>query len=79
MADSCSLETPSDFKQVLQSLFESKEKVELIVDDGGWDRAAGFIKEIDLIKGTIVLDNGQNIQIEKIAAVNGVFKLGSTC
>lgn len=79
MVDSCSLETPSDFTQMLQSLFETKEKVELIVDDGGWDRASGLIMEIDLNKGTIVLDNAQNIQIEEIAAVNGVFKLGSTC
>ncbi|ANH80782.1 hypothetical protein A8C56_07130 [Niabella ginsenosidivorans] len=81
MNEYCSTDVVADFSEMLETLFRNKERAALIVDDNGWERAEGIIKELDVKEpgGTIVLDNGLSIAVSKIIAVNGTFKLGSAC
>ncbi|MBX3241171.1 MAG: hypothetical protein KIT80_16810 [Chitinophagaceae bacterium] len=81
MDDDCLIELPEDFRETLQLLFDSGSKVSLIVDNGGWERAEGFIQSVAFSdpQKSIVLDNGTVIDIAGIAAVNGLFKRGCIC
>lgn len=63
------------FLELLQSLFNSGEKVSLLIDDNGIIRAEGFIKAIhtDVEEPSIKLDNARKIVVKTIIAVNGTF------
>ncbi|WP_143104023.1 hypothetical protein [Thermoflavifilum thermophilum] len=66
--------TVSDAKRFLPMLkdcFEKRLPVSLIVDDGGLCRAEGYIDRMD--DTCLILEDGQLIRIEKLAAVNGIF------
>ncbi len=69
------LDKNETFLQQLERLFHAGEKVFLLIDDNGITRAEGLIRSIHL-KTTIPymeLDNGFNIAVKDIIALNGVF------
>lgn len=64
------------FLELLKAFYQSKEKVHLLVDSDGITREEGFIMNVsDRIPSSehIKMDNGLEIPVKKIIAVNGVF------
>lgn len=64
------------FLELLKAYYHSKEKVHLLVDDGGIAREEGFIMNMDdgsISSEYIEMDSGIKIPVKKIVAVNGVF------
>lgn len=81
MNDQCATDAVADFSAILNALFQNREKASLIIDDNGWERAEGVIHVLQVKEpgAHLVLDNGATIYISTIVAVNGIFKIGSTC
>lgn len=77
MDDDCGVDTPDDFDAALLLLFNTKQKVSLIVDNNGWEKTEGLIRQLDTQR--LVLEGGAIIDIAAIVAVNGIFKRGCTC
>ncbi|MCF3107911.1 hypothetical protein LL912_03885 [Niabella sp. CC-SYL272] len=77
----CTLDTADSFLELLKSHFEHQQKVSLLSDIGGWERAEGMVREIVQKEDAsyLVLDNGTTLDISKVIAVNGVFKTGCSC
>ena len=69
------LPTRTTFLELLNAAFQSGEKVHLLVDDNGLERAEGFIKAISANgeNSVIELESGLKIELNKIAAANGIF------
>jgi hypothetical protein len=64
------------FLELLKAYFHSKEKVHLLVDNDGITREEGFIVNVNdsqVSSEHIEMDNGIEIPVKKIIAVNGVF------
>jgi hypothetical protein len=64
------------FLELLKVFCQSKEKVHLLVDSDGITREEGFIVNINDSGPSskhIKMDNGLEIPVKKIIAVNGVF------
>lgn len=70
------LTTTETFLDMLKALHQSGQKAHLLIDDNGISRCEGFIKKMDSSNGTpfIELDNNTLITLDKIIAVNGVFR-----
>ena len=80
MNDQCATDAVADFNAILEALYQNKESASLIIDQDGWERAEGVIKVLQLeAPAYMVLDNEATIYISTIVAVNGIFKIGSTC
>ncbi len=77
MDDDCGVDTPENFDAALLLLFNKRQKVALIVDNNGWEKAEGFIRQLDAHR--LVLEGGATIDLPAIVAVNGIFKRGCTC
>jgi|GEM_PF-4933559 len=77
----CTLDTTDSFLDQLKAHQLQQEKVSLLLDVGGWERAEGMIREIGNKDGVdyLVLDNGASLNIATIVAVNGVFKTDCSC
>jgi hypothetical protein len=70
------LGTDESFIEMLTAANAAKEKVYMLVDDGGISRTEGYITEIkNGLTGPLVsLDGKTDISLSKIVAVNGVFR-----
>ncbi|MBO9573128.1 MAG: hypothetical protein J7497_13130 [Chitinophagaceae bacterium] len=77
----CTIDASDSFLELLKAERDRKQKVSLLIDDGGWERAEGVIREIITENGAnyLVLSDGARIDIAKIVAVNGVFKTDCSC
>ena len=64
------------FLELLKACFHLKEKVHLLVDNDGITREEGFIVNMNdshVSSEYIEIDNGTEIPVKKIIAVNGIF------
>ena len=63
------------FIEKLKTCYSSKEKVSMILDTGGLERAGGMIKEVhfDAQPPFIELNDGTKINVHTIVAINGTF------
>lgn len=63
------------FLELLKTLYQSKQKLHLLVDEDGITREEGFIVNINdsVSPEQIEMDNGTKISVKKIIAINGVF------
>lgn len=77
----CTIDNSDSFLGQLKTAWQSNQKVALILDDNGWERAEGMIGDIVGKDGRqyLVLSNGGTFDIAKIVAVNGVFKTQCSC
>ncbi|SDD68884.1 hypothetical protein [Niabella drilacis] len=77
----CTLDNTDSFLDQLKACKEQHQKVSVLSDLGGWERAEGMIREIVHRESAdyLVLDNGSILDIAKIVAVNGVFKTDCSC
>ncbi|AHF17423.1 hypothetical protein [Niabella soli] len=77
----CTIDASDSFLELLKAEKERQQKVSIIIDDNGWERAEGIISEIVNSNGGnyLVLDEGAPINVAKIVAVNGVFKTDCSC
>jgi len=64
------------FLEILESSFQQKEKVYLLLDENGIVRTEGFINAIqkDSPDTSIALESGKKIDLKTIVAVNGIFR-----
>ena len=64
------------FLELLTTSYKSGEKVSLLIDDGGMTRMEGIIKTINDGTSTPIIElaGGEVITLDKIIAVNGVFR-----
>ena len=64
------------FLELLTNSYKLGQKVSLLIDDGGMTRMEGVIKTINTNTSTptIELVNGGVTSLDKIVAVNGVFR-----
>ena len=69
------LNSNDSFADMLQKAFQAGEKVHLLFDDKGMTRAEGLIKRIELNNTApyIAIENGLQIAVKDIIAVNGIF------
>ena len=69
------LHTDETFLHLLNTSFQSGEKVNLLIDDGGISRMEGYIKAVNSTDqdSFIELDD-TTIELKKIVAVNGIFR-----
>jgi hypothetical protein len=74
----CRLTLNSDetFLELLNACYLSGEKIHLLVDDGGMERVEGFLKTItgNISAPIIEVDGVGQITLDKIVAVNGIFR-----
>jgi hypothetical protein len=70
------LNTDESFLEILNSSFTTRQKVYMLVDEEGISRIEGYIREIkkDLPVPLITIDDRKDISLDKIVAVNGVFR-----
>ncbi|MBO9684843.1 MAG: hypothetical protein J7502_19595 [Flavisolibacter sp.] len=64
------------FLELLKAFYHSKEKVHLLMDSNGIAREEGFIMNVNdssPSSESIKMDNGLEIPVKNIIAVNGVF------
>ncbi len=63
------------FLGILTQCMETGQKVDMILDDNGLTRAAGYIKSVDSVDGQsfLEMEDGRRIDISTVVAVNGVF------
>ena len=63
------------FLQLLQAAYDSKNKVNLLIDSDGLTRIEGVITclESENDQMIIALENGQRIPLMQLVAVNGIF------
>ena len=64
------------FLELLTTSYKSGEKVSLLIDDGGMTRMEGIINTINDGTSTPIIElaGGEVITLDKIIAVNGVFR-----
>jgi hypothetical protein len=64
-----------NFYEIILSLYQKKETINILYDDKGLTRANGSINYLseDKEHPYLVLDNGVQINIPSIVAVNGIF------
>jgi hypothetical protein len=69
------LNNNDSFVDMLENAFHAGQKVFLLFDDKGMTRAEGLIKRVELDKTPyyIEIENGLQIAIKDIIAVNGIF------
>jgi hypothetical protein len=69
------LPVKGNFYDIVFSLFQNKETVNILYDDNGITRANGKIMKLNEQKESpyLVLDNGIQINVNSIIAVNGIF------
>jgi len=69
------LPAKGSFHEIILSLYQKKETANILYDDNGLTRANGYIKYLTEQNefAYIVLDNGVQININSIVAVNGIF------
>ena len=69
------LATNESFIEKLKQCYEVKEKVSMIIDDGGMQRMEGFIKDIhfDAQPPFFELQDGTKINPYNVIAINGTF------
>lgn len=69
----CQLTTGNSkgFVEELKRLKTEGKVAEILYDDQGLDRAGGLIESID--SNTLVFENGQQVAISTIVALNGTF------
>ncbi len=74
--------TNASFYDLVKELFEKKQKIAVLYDDNGLTRANGMIDSLyekDSYQW-LKLDNGTEIRIDQLRAVNGTFSSDfSTC
>ena len=70
------LNTGETFLELLNASYDSGQKVSLLIDDGGMTRMEGVIKTINTAVSIPVVElaGGEQISLDKIVAVNGVFR-----
>ena len=70
------LNVDESFLNILESSFQQKTKVHLLLDEEGMIRMEGFINNIHKNPSGIMieLDNSKNIDLKTIIAVNGIFR-----
>lgn len=76
------IDVNGSFYQQVKELFEKKQKIAVLYDDNGTTRANGMIASMFEKDGVqwMKLDDGTEIPIDKLQAVNGVFSSDySTC
>jgi len=64
------------FLDLLKTLYYSKTKVYLLIDDDGIARMEGFIVKLDeenVPPAYIEMDSGIKLAVKKVVAVNGTF------
>jgi hypothetical protein len=64
------------FLQIVESSFKKGEKVHLLLDENGIERAEGLIHAVhkDVSGISIELNDGKKIDLKNIVAINGVFR-----
>lgn len=64
------------FLESLNASHKLGEKVSLLIDDGGMTRMEGVIKTINAAASSPIIElaGGEVISMDKIVAVNGVFR-----
>ena len=69
------LPVKGSFYDIFFSLYQNKEAASILYDDNGITRANGKIMQLNEQKESpyLVLDNGVQININSIIAVNGIF------
>ena len=69
------LSANENFIEQLRKCYDNKEKVSIIVDDGGLVRTEGFIKENHFTSHPpyFELQDGTKINVHSIVALNGTF------
>jgi hypothetical protein len=69
------LPAKGSFYNIIYSLCQEKETANILYDDNGITRANGYIKHLGEQNKSpyLVLDNGVQININSIIAVNGMF------
>ena len=69
------LSTNETFIEKLKQYYDNKDKVSMIIDDGGMERKEGFIKNIhfDAQPPFFELQDGARINPQHIIAINGTF------
>ena len=69
------LNTTETFLEMLQTAFQEKQKVNLLIDDNGVTRKEGLISAIyGTSPAFIELGDGSKIDLATIIAVNGIFR-----
>lgn len=70
------LNSGETFLELLNASYQSGQKVSLLIDDGGMTRMEGVIKAINtnFPSPVIEVEGGGEASIDKIIAVNGVFR-----
>jgi len=60
-----------NFPDLLRRCMEENMKAEMLLDKNGLERAGGYVKSLDNEK--VILEDGQEIELQYIVAVNGIF------
>ncbi len=70
------LQNGERFSELLKVGLQSGEKISMLVDDQGISRVSGFIKSIQGAGNAsqVELEEGLLIPIDKIVAINGIFR-----
>ena len=63
------------FRGILTECMASGERVDMILDENGLDRASGRVKSVfdEDGRGFLEMEDGRKIGINTVVAVNGVF------
>src|SRR6476620_11685963 len=68
------LPAKASFHEIILSLYQKKDPVNILYDDNGLTRANGYIKYLNENESPyLVLENETRININSIVAVNGIF------
>jgi hypothetical protein len=69
------LSANENFIEKLKQYYDNKDKVSMIIEDGGMERKEGFIKSIhfDAQPPFFELQDGTKINPQHIIAINGTF------
>ncbi|HEY6976669.1 MAG TPA: hypothetical protein VH396_10295 [Chitinophagaceae bacterium] len=68
------LPAKESFHEIIRSLYQKKDPVNILYDDNGLTRANGYIKYLNENElSYLILDNNARININSIVAVNGIF------
>ena len=69
------LNNNESFHHMLEEAFAAGEKIYMLIDENGLQQVEGVITSIETTNGNFVinLDNGRQIPLKTIAALNGVF------
>ena len=69
------LSANESFTELLKRCYEGKEKVSMILDDGGLQRKEGTLKSIylDAQPSYFELEDGSKVYLHSVVAINGTF------